>query len=52
MSTIGQAVSLVSGAPFDPFNSQPVKGVNWNYNANFGTPLNAFAYTGALLRRR
>jgi hypothetical protein len=22
-----------------------VLGVNWNYNANFGTPLNRFAFT-------
>jgi outer membrane receptor for ferrienterochelin and colicin len=30
---------------FDPFNITPVQGVNWNYNANFGTPLNRFAFT-------
>ena len=30
---------------FDPFNTTPVQGVNWNYNNNFGTPLNRFAFT-------
>jgi hypothetical protein len=31
--------------PFDPFNVVPVQGTNWNYNNNFGTPLNRFAFT-------
>jgi len=32
-------------APFNPFTTTPVQGVNWNYNANFGAPLNRFAFT-------
>jgi len=32
-------------APFNPFTSTPVQGVNWNYGPNFGTALNRFAYT-------
>ncbi len=31
--------------PFNPFTETPVEGVNWNYNTNFGTPLNRFAFT-------
>ena len=30
---------------FNPFTQTPVQGVNWNYNANFNTPLNRFAFT-------
>jgi len=30
---------------FNPFTTTPVQGVNWNYNANFGTPINRFAFT-------
>jgi outer membrane receptor for ferrienterochelin and colicin len=30
---------------FNPFTETPVLGVNWNYNTNFGTPLNRFAFT-------
>jgi hypothetical protein len=32
-------------ARFDPFAQTPVLGTNWNYNANFGTPLNRQAFT-------
>jgi hypothetical protein len=32
-------------ARFDPFTATPVQGTNWNYGANFGTPLNRFAFT-------
>ncbi|MBS1819880.1 MAG: TonB-dependent receptor [Acidobacteria bacterium] len=32
-------------APFNPFTTTPVQGVNWNYGPNFGTALNRFAYT-------
>jgi outer membrane receptor protein involved in Fe transport len=46
---IGQGVlSPVNNAAmvrFDPFTQTPVQGVNWNYNANFNTPLNRFAFT-------
>jgi hypothetical protein len=45
LTTIGQGVNVIAAAPFNPFTSQPVKGVNWNYNANFGTALNALAYS-------
>ena len=27
------------------FFTAPVLGTNWNYNANFGTPKNRFAFT-------
>ena len=30
---------------YDPFTTTPVLGVNWNYGANFGTPINRFAFT-------
>lgn len=36
---------------FNPFTTTPVKGVNWNYAANFGTPVNALAYTTPRLFR-
>ena len=32
-------------APFNPLTTTPVLGTNWNYNANFGTPKNRFAFT-------
>jgi outer membrane receptor protein involved in Fe transport len=32
-------------APFNPFTTAPVQGVNWNYGPNFGKGLNRFAYT-------
>src|SRR4051812_21171618 len=32
-------------APFNPFTTTPVQGVNWDYAPTFGTPLNRFAYT-------
>jgi outer membrane receptor protein involved in Fe transport len=35
-------MSMVS---FNPLTTTPVQGVNWNYNANFGAPLNRFAFT-------
>jgi outer membrane receptor protein involved in Fe transport len=30
---------------FNPLTTAPVLGTNWNYNANFGTPKNRFAFT-------
>ena len=30
---------------FNPLTTTPVLGTNWNYNANFGTPKNRFAFT-------
>jgi outer membrane receptor protein involved in Fe transport len=30
---------------FNPLTTAPVQGTNWNYNANFGTPKNRFAFT-------
>ena len=51
LTTIGQGVVVTAAAPFDPFTSQPVKGVNWDYNANFGKPLSAFAYTSPRIFR-
>jgi outer membrane receptor protein involved in Fe transport len=32
-------------ARFNPLTDTPVLGTNWNYNANFGTPKNRFAFT-------
>jgi outer membrane receptor protein involved in Fe transport len=32
-------------APFNPFTTTPVQGMNWNYGPNFGKALNRFAYT-------
>jgi len=32
-------------APFNPFTTTPVQGVNWDYGPNFGKPLNRLAYT-------
>jgi outer membrane receptor protein involved in Fe transport len=38
-------VNSLSLVPFNPLTTMPVRGVNWNYNANFGAPLNRFAFT-------
>lgn len=51
LTTIGQSVSVLSAAPFNPYTTEPVQGVNWDKNANFGTPLNALAYTSPRLFR-
>ena len=32
-------------ASFNPFTTEPVQGVNWDYGPNFGTAANRFAYT-------
>ncbi len=44
LERIGQGIVTAGLTRFDPFNVTPVQGVNWNYNANFGTPLNRFAF--------
>jgi hypothetical protein len=51
LTTIGQGVNVIAAQPFNPFTSKPVRGVNWDYNANFGTPLNALAYTSPRMFR-
>ena len=57
LTTIGQTVAVNSAAPFNPFQTQPVQGVNWDRNPNFGTaanlgtPLSAFAYTSPRIFR-
>jgi outer membrane receptor for ferrienterochelin and colicin len=38
-------VNSAAMQPFNPFTTAPVQGVNWNYNTNWGTPLNRFAFT-------
>jgi hypothetical protein len=43
MNTIGQTVTALAG--FNPFTTTPVEGTNWIKGANFGTPLNRFAFT-------
>jgi outer membrane receptor for ferrienterochelin and colicin len=49
VSRIGSGVLNPVNTPslraFNPFTETPELGVNWNYNANFGTPLNRFAFT-------
>jgi hypothetical protein len=49
LSTIGAGVLSPVNTPalarFNPFTETPVQGVNWNYAANFGAPLNRFAFT-------
>ena len=49
LSRIGSGVltpvSTPSLTPFNPLTTTPVQGVNWNYNTNWGTPLNRFAFT-------
>jgi hypothetical protein len=44
-SGVNTAVTTSTLAPFNPLTETPVLGVNWTYNANFGTPVNRFAYT-------
>jgi outer membrane receptor for ferrienterochelin and colicin len=44
-------VNSPSLTPFNPFTETPVQGVNWNYNTNFGTPLNRFAFTSPRMFR-
>jgi hypothetical protein len=60
LTTIGQTVAVNSAAPFNPFQTQPVEGVNWarspnqawpSAGANLGTPLSAFAYTSPRIFR-
>ena len=38
-------VSSATMAKFNPFTTVPVKGVNWDTTATFGTPLSRTAYT-------
>ena len=49
LTTIGQGVQLI--APFNPYTTQPVEGTHWRKAANFGQPLNAFAYTSPRIFR-
>jgi hypothetical protein len=49
LTTIGQSVVL--RAPFNPYTTQPVEGVNWDRHANFGKPASTFAYTTPRLFR-
>ncbi len=51
MTTIGQSVVVNRSVPFNPFTTAPVEGVNWSKHANFGTALNALAYTSPRLFR-
>jgi hypothetical protein len=51
LTTIGQGARVMTSAPFNPYTTQPVQGVNWDYNSTFGTPLNAFAYTSPRIFR-
>jgi hypothetical protein len=51
LTTIGQGVRVINTAPFNPYTTQPVQGVNWDYAPNFGTALSALAYTTPRLFR-
>ena len=56
LNTIGSGVLTPITTPatlarFDPFTETPVQGVNWNYGANFGTPVNRFAFTSPRMFR-
>jgi outer membrane receptor protein involved in Fe transport len=48
-ASVGESVltplNTATLARFDPLTTTPVLGTNWNYNANFGTPKNRFAFT-------
>ncbi len=44
-ATIDQTVRTSGLAPFNPFTTAPVEGVNWMFGPNFGRALNRFAYT-------
>jgi hypothetical protein len=39
------SLNTASLQTFNPLTTTPVQGTNWNYNANFGTPKNRFAFT-------
>ena len=50
LTRIGQSVltnstTPASLAPFNPFTTTPVQGVNWNYGPNFGTATSKLAFT-------
>jgi hypothetical protein len=49
LSTISQAVQLL--APFNPYTTEPVEGVNWKKAPNFGRPQNSFGYTSPRIFR-
>ena len=51
LTTIGQGVQVMSTAPFNPYTTEPVEGVNWRRQPTFGTALNTFAYTSPRLFR-
>ena len=56
LNTIGSGVLTPITTPatlarFNPFTETPVQGVNWNYGANFGTPVNRFAFTSPRMFR-
>ncbi|MEO5741975.1 MAG: TonB-dependent receptor [Vicinamibacterales bacterium] len=50
LTTIGQQ-PVVLRAPFNPFTTQPIEGINWVPHANFGKPASTFAYTTPRLFR-
>jgi hypothetical protein len=50
LTTIGQSVTLLP-TRFNPYTETPVQGVNWDKGANFGQPLNAFAFTSPRIFR-
>ena len=42
---LNPALNPTTQQAFNPLTTAPVRGVNWNYAANFGTPLNRLAFT-------
>ena len=44
VTTVQTNANLASMAPFNPFTTQPVEGVNWRKAPTFGTPLSRYAY--------
>jgi hypothetical protein len=44
-TTLTSVTTPAKYAPFNPFTTTPVQGVNWGYGPNFGTALNRLAYT-------
>jgi len=44
-TTLTSVNTAAKYAPFNPFTTTPVQGVNWDYGPNFGKALNRLAYT-------
>ncbi len=49
LTSISQAVQMM--APFNPYTTQPVEGVNWQRASSFGQPQNSFGFTSPRIFR-